>query len=108
MVRDTGFEPVTPTVSRSEHSMTQWLTAYFGLQAKRTLPPLFQSDRTHSTALARLMERAPWSEVITKTTKREGPTRSERVYYCFNPAALREVETVDDINEFFESGGVEV
>jgi len=23
MVRDTGFEPVTPTVSRSEHSMAQ-------------------------------------------------------------------------------------
>ena len=60
------------------------------------------------TALARLMERAPWSEVITKTTEREGPTRCEHVYYCFNPAGLREVETVDDINEFFESGGVEV
>ena len=60
------------------------------------------------TALARLMERAPWSEVITKTTEREGPTRSERVYYCFNPAALREVETVDDINDFIESGGAEV
>ena len=57
---------------------------------------------------ARLMERAPWSEVITKTAEREGPNRSERVYYCFTPAALREVETVDDINEFFESGGVEV
>ena len=54
------------------------------------------------------MERAPWSEVITKTTEREGPTRCEHVYYCFNPAGLREVETVDDINEFLESGGVEV
>ncbi len=54
------------------------------------------------------MERAPWREVITKTTEREGPNRSERVYYRFTPAALREVETVDDINEFFESGGVEV
>ena len=57
---------------------------------------------------ARLMERAPWREVITKTIEREGPNRSERVYYRFTPAALREVETVDDINEFFESGGVEV
>ena len=60
------------------------------------------------TALARLMERAPWSEVITKTTERNGPTRCEHVYYRFNPAALREVETVDDINEFLECGGVEV
>ena len=60
------------------------------------------------TALARLMERAPWSEVITKTTERNGPTRYEHVYYCFNPAVLREVETVDDINDFLESGGVEV
>ncbi len=58
--------------------------------------------------LARLMERAPWSEVITKTTERDGPTRCKHVYYCFNPAGLREVETVDDVNEFLESGGVEV
>ena len=57
---------------------------------------------------ARLMERAPWSEVITKTAESEGPTRCEYVYYCFNPAGLREVETVDDMNEFLESGGVEV
>ena len=41
---------------------------------------------------------------LGKTIEREGPNRFERVYYCFTPAALREVETVDDINEFFESG----
>ena len=57
---------------------------------------------------ARLMERAPWSEVITKTTERDGPTRCEHVYYCFNSAGLRDVETVDDISDFLESGGVEV
>ena len=108
MVRDTGFGPVTPTVSRSEHSMAQWLIACFVLQAKSTLPlPLHAAlDTFHQ--LARLMERAPWSEVITKTTERDGPTRCEHVYYRFNPAALHEVETVDDINDFFESGGVEV
>ena len=88
MVRDTGFEPVTPTVSRSEHSMAQWLIARIILQAKRTLPPLFPILTEHiPTALARLMERAPWSEVITKTTERDGPTRCEHVYYRFNPAA---------------------
>ena len=51
------------------------------------------------------MERAPWSEVITKTTERNGPTRCEHVYYCFNPAALREVETVDDITISLKAEG---
>ena len=64
--------------------------------------------RTHSSCAGQVMERAPWSEVISKTTERNGPTRCERVYYCFNPAGLREVETVDDVNDFLESGGVEV
>ena len=88
--------------------MTQWLIAWFVLQAKSTLPlPLHATlDTFHQ--LVRLMKRSPWSEVITKTTERNGPTRCEHVYYCFNPAGLREVETVDDINDFFENGGVEV
>ena len=58
--------------------------------------------------LARLMERSPWDKVISKVKKREGPTRCEHVYYYFNPAGLRDVETIDDINDFIVSGGVEV
>ena len=58
--------------------------------------------------LARLMEREPWNKVITKTTEREGETRSERVYYSFDTSALQGVETTSNIEGWSESGRVEV
>ena len=81
---------------------------FFEKQITLAVGVYLMSTRSRRHQLARLMERAPWSEVITKTAEREWLTRCEHVYYCFNPAGLREVETVDDINEFLESGGVEV
>lgn len=49
--------------------------------------------------LARLMEREPWKGIITKTTEREGPSRSERVYYSFDCTAYHGIESTNDTNE---------
>lgn len=49
--------------------------------------------------LARLMERKPWKGIITKTTEREGPSRSERVYYSFDCTAYHGIESTNDTNE---------
>ena len=46
--------------------------------------------------IARLCERKPWSSVITKITEREGPNRSERVYYRISPKALTHPEKDDE------------
>ena len=58
--------------------------------------------------LGRLMSCSPWDKVIQKEIRREGPNRSPRVYYRFDPTPLNGESVDKEVTEWLPALSPEV